>query len=153
MRLLPNYMNTDAGNHTRDGFFDTATRTLYAIREKQADEGDESEIRWVTRWDVCAFTTPGEDAAPLAFLSRDFKTFDEALTELDRIAALIEGKAPAQGWVSGAPPQDGKTYVVAYDHDEMRPGVARWVDGEFEDDSGQPYGDIRYHLPTPIVLP
>lgn len=129
-------IQTENRNGTPNGYFDPSTGFHYTV--------DGEHPFWV----IARLPT-----GATVRLTQVFVEYDDADAELDRIAALIEGKAPAQGWVSGAPPQDGKTYVVAYDHDEMRPGVARWVDGEFEDDSGQPYGDIRYHLPTPIVLP
>lgn len=139
MKLIKTY-KTDG---THEGYFDPLSRCRYGLFSpgRRAEEPQ----RWMV--DV------SEGELLHQFLSPPFATRKEALTELDRIAALIEGKASAQGWVAGPPPQDGKTYVVAYDHDEMQPGVARWVDGEFEDDSGQHYGDIRYHLPTPIQLP
>lgn len=87
-------------------------------------------------------------------------TREEALAEFDRIAALIEGKSPAQGWVDGPPPKDGQWYVVLYDRDpgDIRPSVAQWCegDGAYSDDNEHNYSDetdITHHLPTPIQPP
>lgn len=90
MKLLPTYAKTDAGLIVRDGYFNPSTGIRYAVLEGQADKGGEPEIQWVTVWSVVAYINAGDE--PMAYLSVDYPTVDDALTELDRIAALIEGK-------------------------------------------------------------
>lgn len=161
MKLLPTYATSDAGNLVRDGYFDTETGTRYAVREGVRYVMSPATLKGSRAWSVVAYTGPGEDAVPMAHLSRAFEHVDDALAELDRIAALIDGTAPAQAqeWVKGPPPKDGEWRVVAYNRlDDGTPsaGVARWDDDAktFHDDGGAYYSaTITYHQPTPIVLP
>lgn len=170
MKLLPTYALSDAGNIVKDGYFDPATRVRYAVREGQADKGDAAEIRWGTVWTVVAYVTPDDDAVPMAHLSRDFATVEEALAELDRIAALIDdpAPAPAQEWVKGSPPKDGQWYVVMHATGSPvairycgDPGLALFrnlieIDSEpWCDASGATAATstFTHHLPTPIQPP
>jgi hypothetical protein len=128
------------------GYFDPVVRADYGVT-RIADFGG-------PRFVVDVYTGDG----PRQQLSPPFATEAEALTELDRIAALISGEAapvPSFGWVPGPPPDDGKWYLVRYD-DEPTPGVARFSSGqaEYVDDAGQSYGGnlITHHNPTPISL-
>lgn len=150
MKLLPTYAKTDAGLIVRDGYFNTSTGIRYAVLEGQADKGGEVEIQWVTVWSVVAYINAGDE--PMAYLSVDYPTVDEALAELDRIAALIEGKAPAQGWVAGAPPKDGQWYVI---YGNERPSAAYYNDHlvGYVDDNYRVTDIITHHLPTPIQPP
>jgi hypothetical protein len=148
MKLLRCSYNHDA----LDAYFDPATRIVYAVRTWRRD-----------KFDVCAFdaTRDEDDQRIFASLSVDFATEAEALTELNRIAALISGEAapaPSVGRVPGPPPEDGEFYLVQYgdEFNDLSPGVARFNSGqaEYVDDDNLSYADglITHHNPTPISL-
>lgn len=157
MKLLPTYATSDAGNLVQDGYFDVETGTRYAVREGVRYVMSPATLKGSRAWSVVAYTGPGEDAVPMAHLSRDFETVEEALAELDRIAALIGGAAPDQGWAEGAPPKDGKWYV-AIDRDGD-PTVVRYDAGTNDITPWQTATHFRYandpiyHQPTPIEAP
>lgn len=81
---------------------------------------------------------------------------DNALAELDRIAALIEGKAPTQGWVAGAPPLvDGEWFLAMHQGEPVAvhchaPNDLPWTDSAGND---YPSSEFTHHLPTPIQPP
>ena len=155
MKLLPTYAKTDAGLIVRDGYFNPSTGIRYAVLEGQADKGGEPEIQWVTVWSVVAYINAGDE--PMAYLSVDYPTVDEALAELDRIAALIGGAVPAQEWVKGPPPKDGEWYAII--DREGDPAIVRYDAGTNDVTPWQTATHFRYandpthHLPTPIVAP
>lgn len=155
--LLPTYATSDAGNLVRDGYFDTETGLRYAVREGQTDKGADAEIRFVTTWDVCAYRDAGMDAVPMAYLSRGFDTREEAMAELDRIAALIGGTAPTHGWVKGPPPKDGEWYAII--DREGDPAIVRYDPATNDVTPWQTATHFRYandpihHMPTPIEAP
>lgn len=146
MKLLKTYDRDGA----QTGYFNYETRCAYTV-------GWPGYIPPAPRqWMVQV--SEGEDL--FQFLSPPYATKDEALTELDRIAALISGTVPAQGWVKGPPPKDGAWYLVTYTDTvdgSPQPGTAQWDDEQdaFYDDGGAPYGSliITHHQPAPIVLP
>lgn len=90
-------------------------------------------------------------------VSEPFLTEAEALAELDRIAALISGTAPAQGWVKGAPPHREGWWLIIDFHGN--PAAVQWVPehqyGPWVCASGDTYTDvaIHHHQPTPIEAP
>ena len=156
MKLLPTYAKTDAGLIVRDGYFNPSTGIRYAVLEGQADKGGEPEIQWVTVWSVVAYINAGDE--PMAYLSVDYPTVDEALAELDRIAALIGGAVPAHGWVKGAPPLTPMAYFVAQD-ETGAPLVVQCVAPSETHPWANGFGsvcapdELTHHMPTPIVAP
>lgn len=160
MKLLPTYATSDAGNLVRDGYFDTETGTRYAVREGVRYVMSPATLKGSRAWSVVAYTGPGEDAVPMAHLSRAFEHVDDALAELDRIAALIDGTAPvqAQEWVKGPPPKDGEWYAVI--DGDGDPAIARYSPEPHVHLPWQTATNFRYshsspthHLPTPIQPP
>ncbi len=104
-------------------------------------------------------------------VSQFFDVRPDAMTELDRLAALISGEAApvGQGWVKGAPPEDGQWYLAMHTtgapvairyHGDPGAGLLRNILG---DRPGEPWRDISgaycaastltHHLPTPIQPP
>jgi hypothetical protein len=97
-----------------------------------------------------------------ASVSPYFDTEAEAMTELDRIAALISGEAapvPSFGWVPGPPPLDGQHYLVRVTGDPGLPfdvATKRRTTGyaeSYESGCTLYYAEaITHHNPTPISL-
>ena len=140
------------------GYYDITTRASYEVNSYMDRAADLTEFRvWFVQLEHPECDHEGNRTHTR--LTDNFTSRADAVAELDRIAALISGTAPAQGWVKGAPPKDGAWRVVAYNRlDDGTPsaGVARWDDARcaFFDDGGALYSvTITYHQPTPIVLP
>lgn len=144
MKLLRCSFNND----NLDAYFDPATRIVYAVRTWRKDV-----------FDVCAFDSSRESDDQWAFasLSVDFASEAEALAELDRIAALIEGKAPAQGWVKGPPPENDGQWLLAMvkGGDPVAVVCLAGADLPWSDTAGNDYpaSEFTHHLPTPIEAP
>lgn len=159
MKLLPTYATSDAGNLVRDGYFDTETGTRYAVREGVRYVMSPATLKGSRAWSVVAYTGPGEDAVPMAHLSRAFEHVDDALAELDRIAALIDGTAPAQAqeWVKGPPPEnDGQWFLaMVKGGDPVAVVCCAGCDLPWSDTAGNDYpsSEFTHHLPTPIQPP
>jgi len=93
-------------------------------------------------------------------VSQFFAVRADAMTELDRIAALISGEAASvgQGWVEGAPPPTDGAWFVVVDEDRnihvvqcVQPASPK----PWETAAGYPYAssEFTHHLPTPIQPP
>lgn len=96
--------------------------------------------------------------AAVAFdVSPWFNSEADAIAELDRIAALIGGTAPAQGWVEGPPPKDGKWYAII--DREGDPAIVRYDPAANDVTPWQTATHFRYandpihHMPAPIEAP
>ena len=143
MKLLKTYADS-----AHDGYLDPLTRCHYFIRDSVVSP--HAPRQWTVR------VSEGEY---LYRISPPFATEAEALAELDRIAASIEGPAPApaQEWVKGPPPcRPGWWLIIDYHNN---PAAVQWVPknihGQWICGNEDTYTDIaiRYHLPTPIQLP
>lgn len=143
MKLLRTYHS----NGDPKGYFDYAARCDYGVSRYPGPD-------YTTRFVVDVYTGDG----PRQTLSPPYDTETDALTELNRIAALIEGKAPAQGWVEGAPPNDGHWYL-AFNLDGSPVAVhynsAPHPDEPWRTSLGFHYhqSEFTHHLPTPIQPP
>ncbi len=147
MKLLRSWSRT---TDSLTAYFDPATRTVYDIHDTDGT------------FDVRAFGVSNGEMSLVQTLSADFATREEALTELDRLAALISGEAApvGQGWVEGPPPLDGNHYLVrltGYPEFPFDVVTKRQdVEGTKPYESSCSYydaEDITHHIPTPIQPP
>lgn len=132
-------IQTENRNGTPNGYFDPSTGFHYTV--------DGEHPFWV----IARLPT-----GAAVRLTQVFVEYDDADAELDRIAALIEGKAPAQGWIAGSPPLvDGAWFLVMHQGEPVAvhchaPNDLPWTDSAGND---YPCSEFTHHLPTPIQPP
>lgn len=145
MKLIKTYDNTVV----HDGYYDCCTGNRYTVSQGVRYGMTATALTSTHSWSVV--TQDGVRLSP------ELNTREEAMAELDRIAALIEGEAPAQGWVKGAPPKDGQWYMAidrdgdptAVRCDPNTNDIAPWQTAT----QFRYVNNPAYHLPTPIQPP
>ncbi len=146
MKLIKTY--TSAG--VAEGYADLQTATTYRVGSPSRPAGEAPRYR--------VEVSQGEHF--YHFLSPPLATREEAMAELDRLAALISGEAApvGQGWVEEPPPLTPGAWFNVLDEDRNIHAV-QCVYPEsslpWETAAAHPHAssDFTHHLPTPIQLP
>lgn len=140
------------------GYYDITTRAHYEVNSYMDRAADLTEFRvWFVQVEHPECDHEGNQTHTR--LTDNFTSWDDAKTELDRIAALIEGKATAQGWVAGPPPLVDGAWFLALDVAGQPVAVTYAIPKNSHPWETAGGNDVycaehfTHHLPTPIQPP